>query len=141
MNLITKEMLQDLMSVAKTSGEFITEQAVSVVNQALNYAMFEAILSILGSLAIYLLYYFISKFVKAAEEANKIEDTVESKKTANALKTVRSVLFVVFTGFVLYSASGSVRHLGKILISPKVYLLEEGSKILSKLNKSSENEK
>lgn len=142
MNLITKEMLSDLLNVAKTAGSFVTEQTVSVVNQALNYALFECIIALLGTLSIYLLYYFIAKFISAAEEANKIEATKESIKTANALKTFRQILFVVFTGVILYNAGGTVRQIGKITISPKVYLLEEGASILSKLqsNKPASNE-
>lgn len=133
MNLITKEMLSDLLNVAKTAGTFVTEQAVSIVNQALNYALFECVISILGCLSIYLFYYFIAKFLSAAEEANRIENTPSSLKTVNALKTSKSILFVVFTALVLYNAQGSVRTIGKIMISPKVYLLEEGASILSKL--------
>lgn len=135
MKLITKEMLEDLLQVAKSAGSFISEQAVDVVNQALNYALFEAVIALLGTLSIYLIYYIISKIIKASEEANKIENTEKSLKVANALVTVRQILLVCFTAIVLYRAQDSVRMIGKITISPKVYLLEEGAKILEKLKK------
>lgn len=135
MKLITKEMLEDLLQVAKSAGSFISEQAVDVVNQALNYALFEVVIALLSTLSIYLIYYIISKIIKASEEANKIENTERSLKVANALVTVRQILLVFFTAIVLYRAQDSVRMIGKITISPKVYLLEEGAKILEKLKK------
>ena len=133
MNLITKETLIDLLQVAKTAGSFISDQAVSIVNQALNYALFEAVIALLGTLSIYLIYYIVSKILKASEEANKIENNEKSLKTANAIKTARQLIFIAFTAVVLYRAQDSVRMIGKITISPKVYLLEEGAKILEKI--------
>lgn len=135
MNLITKEMLSDLLEVAKTASSFVTEQAVDIVNQALNYALFEAVIALFGTLSIYLIYYIISKIIKASEEANKIENTPNSLKTANALKTCRQLLLIVFTAVILFRAQDSVKAIGKITISPKVYLLEEGAKILEKVKK------
>lgn len=136
MDLVTKDMLSDLLNVAKTASEFITEQAVDVVNQALNYALFEACIALLGTLALYLGYYFIHKIIVGAEDANKIENTEKSLKTANALKTIRQIILVLFTGVILYRSTGTVLAIGKILISPKVYLLEEGAKILDKVRSS-----
>jgi hypothetical protein len=133
MNLVTKEMLSDLLNVAKTASEFVTEQAVDIVNQALNYALFEAVISLLATLSLYLGYYFIHKIIVGAENANKLENTEASNKTANALKTIRQLVLVLFTGIVLYRAQDAIRAIGKITISPKVYLIEEGAKILEKV--------
>lgn len=52
-DLINKEMLSDLLNVAKTSAEFISDQAVDVVNQALNYALFEALVALAATLSLY----------------------------------------------------------------------------------------
>lgn len=141
MNIITKEMLSDLLNVAKTASEFVTEQAVDIVNQALNYALFEGIIALLGTLALYLGYYFIHKIIVGAEEANKIENTEASKKTANALKTIRNIILVVFTGVILYRSTETVLKIGKILISPKVYLISEGAEILAKVKNSQQASK
>ena len=135
MELITKEMLADLISVAKTSGSFLSEQAVDVVNQALNYALFEAVIALIGTLSIYLIYYIVAKIIAASEEANKIENTPRSLKVANALKTGRQLLLILFTAVVIFRAQDSIRSIGKITISPKVYLLEEGAKILQKIQR------
>ena len=81
MALVTKEMLTDLIGVAKAASTEIGEQAVDVVNQALNYALFEAVISLVGVLSIYLGYYLISKVLSAAQKANEIEDTEKSKKS------------------------------------------------------------
>lgn len=141
MNLVTKEMLSDLLNVAKTASEFVTEQAVDIVNQALNYALFEGIIALLGTLALYLGYYFIHKIIVGAEEANKIENTEASKKTANALKTIRNIILVLFTGVILYRSTETVLKIGKILISPKVYLISEGAEILAKVKSSQQASK
>ena len=133
MNFVTKEMLSDLLGVLKTSAEFVSDQAVDIVNQALNYALFEAVIALIGTLSIYLIYYIISKIIVGAENANKIENTENSLKTANMLKTIRSLLLIVFTAVILYRSQDSVRMIGKIVISPKVYLMEEGARILSKI--------
>lgn len=133
MNLISEQMLKDLLGVAKTAGSFAWEQATDIVNQALNYALFEVVVALMGTLSLYLFYYIIAKIIKAAEEANKIENSEQSLKTANALKTVRNILFVVFTGVILYRAVTPIKQMGKILISPKVYLIEEGARILDKV--------
>jgi len=132
-DLINKDMLSDLIGVAKTAGEFINDQAVDIVNQALNYALFEAMIALGATLSLYLGYYFIHKIITAAESADKIENTEASLKRANALKMVRQLVLVLFTGIVLYRAQGSIKAIGKITISPKVYLLEEGVKILDKV--------
>ena len=132
-DLINKEMLSDLLNVAKTSAEFISDQAVDVVNQALNYALFQAFISIAGTLSLYLGYYFIHKIMSGAEEANRIEGTEKGLKTANAIQTIKKLVLVAFTGIILYRSHDAVLAVGKITISPKVYLLEEGAKILDKV--------
>ena len=141
MDLVTKEMLSDLLNVAKTASEFVTEQAVDIVNQALNYALFEGFIALAGTLALYLGYYFIHKIIVGAEMANKIEDTEASKKTANALKTIRHIVLVIFTGVILYRSTETVLKIGKILISPKVYLISEGAEILAKVKNSQQASK
>ena len=135
-DLINKEMLSDLLNVAKTSAEFISDQAVDVVNQALNYALFEALVALAATLSLYLGYYFVHKIIVGAEEANRIENTEKSLKTANALKTIRQLVLVLFTGVILFRAQGTIKAIGKITISPKVYLIEEGAKILEKVRES-----
>ena len=139
LDLINREMLSDLLNVAKTSAEFISDQAVDVVNQALNYALFEALVALAATLSLYLGYYFIHKIILGAEEANRIENTEKSLKTANALKTIRQLILVLFTGVILFRAQGTIKAIGKITISPKVYLLEEGAKILEKLKQTRDN--
>jgi len=132
-DLINKEMLSDLLNVAKTSAEFISDQAVDIVNQALNYALFEALVALVATFSLYLGYYFVHKIIVGAEQANTIENTEKSLKTANALKTIRQLVLVLFTGVILFRAKGTIKAIGKITISPKVYLLEEGAKILEKV--------
>jgi hypothetical protein len=81
-------------------------------------------LALLATLSIYLLYYVVSKILKAAEAANKIEDTEASKKAANSIKLFRQLIFIGFTAVILYRSQHAVKMIGKITISPKVYLLE-----------------
>ena len=133
MTLIDKSMLADLLNVAKTATEFVSDQVVDIVNQALNYALFEATISLLGTLSLYLAYYVIHKLMVGAEEANKIEGTEKGLKTANSIKTLRFILLTVFSLVVIYRSSHTVLTIGKIMIAPKVYLLEEGAKILDKV--------
>lgn len=135
MKLISEETLKGILDIAKAASTQLGAQAVDVVNQALNYALFEAILMLIGSLSVYLIYYVISKILVAAENANKIEDTEAGKKSASNIKLVRQLIFIGFTGWALYGLTTPVRMIGKIVISPKVYLLEEGAKILEKLER------
>jgi hypothetical protein len=133
MKLITKENLSEILNIAKSAGTTLSDQAVDVVNQALNYALFEGFLSLLGTLSIYLIYYFIARLLKASEDANNLDGSVEGKKVVNMIKTWRNLLFIVFTAITTYLSVGSIKLIGKIMISPKLYLLEEGIKIIERI--------
>lgn len=134
MELITPELAQQAIEALKSGGEVLTREGLAVVNQALNYLIFEEIVSIVSKLSLFLVAYLIARFITAAQTANKIvKDDEATQRKNNGLQLVKNISNTVFAVIFVVIAYNNVLNLGKLMIAPKLVIIEKSAELIKKV--------
>lgn len=134
MNIITQELAQQAIEALKSGGEIITKEGLAVVNQALNYMIFEECVSITTKLSIFLFAYLICRFITAAQQVNLIvADSQETRVKNNALDLVKKLINTVVAIIFVIIAYNNVLMLGKLMIAPKLIIIEKSAELIKKV--------
>ena len=135
MNLLTEQMAIEIFNAVKTGGAIVGKEGVDVLNQALNYLIFEEVVSITSKLSLFLLAYLIARFITAAQTANLIiADNEETKRKNNGLQLLKQATNIGFAVIFVVIAYSNVLTLGKLLIAPKMVLVERAADLIKKVN-------
>lgn len=134
MQLITAELAQQAIEALKSGGEIITREGLEVVNQALNYMIFEEVLNIVAKLSLFAVAYLICRFISATQAANLIvADNEDTKRKNNALQLGKNVINTAFAVIFVVIAYGNALQLGKLMIAPKLVIIEKSVEIVKKV--------
>lgn len=138
-NLVTKGL-----EALTTAGNIVVGQLPELGNELLNYIIFTSVLSILASLVWGIIPIFVTKMLNGhisnldhVQATEKMDDDnrVRLRNQLTFFKALRGtiVLASVLIGFNYNQPS--VHRLAKILIAPKLFLIQEGAEFIKGLKK------
>jgi hypothetical protein len=126
---MTKELAEKLISYGEKGVELASGQITELTQEFLNYLIFESVLGIIKGLA----FIFIPLLVFKLLQTLKSHYTTEDNKNENMLALIgagKGLCLVVTLIVILQVSFSDAKRIGKIVIAPKVFILEEGSKLL-----------
>ncbi len=124
---MTQELAEKLIHLTEKGFELASGQVTELTKEYLNYLLFEAGLALVKSLAFIFIPIFIFKLLGTLKAYFN-----ENKDALAILGAIRGVCLIGTLLLLLQITFSDLKHIGKILIAPKVYILEEGSKLLKK---------
>lgn len=126
---MNEELARKLIELGESGIKLASGQVQPMLQEALNYFIFESILGIIKSLAYILIPMLIIKLLGTL----KSYYSTEEKKDQNILAFLgfaRGVCLVVSLLLILNVGLGDAKRIGKILIAPRIFLLEEARKFI-----------
>ncbi len=151
MSQVSEKIAEKGLEFLDTAIKVAQNEAPKLTSQFLDYMAFDCLLglarTLLWAAAIYSGARVISAWIKAysdtmvevdAKKNPNTEDYRSYLKASDAisfLKPLRLFVTVVGTLFLLMSGIPEVRTLGKIIIAPQVYLIQEGAQLYKGMQK------
>ncbi len=141
---MTEELAKKGLEYLATAVSITAGELPKLTEQFINYMAFQITIDLLGKLlwfvAIYAFYRGITLVVKVKktelEAAGKDKDRVNSLETTIvSLFAVRLIATVLFTTLLISHSNGEIKSLGKLVIAPKVFLVEEGADFVKRFKK------
>jgi uncharacterized protein YggT (Ycf19 family) len=127
--IVSKEQAEKIIELVKDYASSGAEMTSQFLAEVINFYLFKSVLSIVSALGIFLITYVIIKILNSFAEA---EDKKETKHFFLGLKKLAVIVSLVTFWFVSYP---SVEKVGKILISPSLFLGEEAIHLVKELKK------
>lgn len=128
---MNEETAKRLIELTEEGIKAASGQLTSITQEFLNYLIFESVLGIIKSLAYILIPLLVFRLLGTLKSYYKTEDEKNDNTLAligfgRGLCLVGSLLLILNIGFT------DAKRIGKILIAPKLFILEEGSKLIRK---------
>ena len=131
------EFSEKVVQFVETAVKMAGESASELMNEFLNYMIFantfELIKNLLWLAALYLLFKFLNPLVIYYKSLGE-KDPDAMRWYFIWVTTQKLIVVASLIGFVWLSHS-SIQNIAKIIIAPKIYMLEEGGKILQNIKK------
>lgn len=123
---------EEAIKLLETAVQFSEVQLVDIVDQFLNFMIFTNVMAALRSIAIVFIGWILLRAIRAVIKVLK-----EDKKFFAIVfwDFTRALVIVATVGFSIWLAYTPMITIAKILIAPKVYLLEEGADFVKKYKK------
>lgn len=143
-------MSEQILKFLESSLRVLGENTTALMDELLNFLMFEAILSLLGNAAIllagYVVYRLLSPLVTAQND--RLKDVQESKAEIkpdhvhavrfrrDCLRLVQITPVLIASLWVGVAGIDPIKTIVKISVAPNLFLIEEGAKLLPKMKPS-----
>jgi hypothetical protein len=160
MHIVNYEMIKELLSHSAELKDILVNQSTDLINQSLNFFLFLTLLSILKYAAVFLLFMVIKKFLSpflslAKSRISELEKEVQAphikdneeerdsrmdllndeKKEYYRLQTLQTIAALGSVMFFLSFSYPHIAEMGKIMIAPKLFLIDKGREIFAGLPK------
>jgi len=122
-----EQVAEKLLEFAQTGASVAAKGVTEITNEYLNFLIFEASLGIVKSLIFLLIPLVIFKVL------GTLKHTFDPEKEKGALAILggfRALSIVACLLLITFTSIDDGRRLAKIIIAPKVFILEESAKLL-----------
>lgn len=157
MSAVTEMAVEKGLELLTTAASLATNEAPKVLGEYLNLMIFEAAIGLTPILLVLVIVYYGNKVItfgldttmKEAKELDAIVEAERAKKGAVVytearsrlsrlleeefnLKTYRFFLMAGALSISLWLGYDNVKRIGKLVIAPRVFLIQEGASLLKK---------
>lgn len=141
---MNKELAQRIFELVEKSAKFVEIQSTDLIREFLNYSLMVAIFSLVKVLLFLTIPYFIFRFSNVLVKSinNEIEEYEKQKvkpielvreyKTRNLLIFFRNCIPAIISIMILSYSISHIENIGKIVVAPKLFILQETKNILGK---------
>ena len=126
---MNEDIAKKLLELIETGSKAAAGQLPSITTEFLNYLIFEASLGIVKGLAYTLIPLLIFRLLGVLKSHYTSEKEKHIEKLA-VIDLIRGLSLVSCLIIVLSVGFSDAKRIGKIIIAPKIFMLEEGAKLL-----------
>lgn len=159
MSILSEKAVEKGLELLQTASDLATDQAPKLLDEYLNLMIFEALLGLVPGILIVIVTYIAVKWCNALimlqkenlkeKKDNKCEhgDKLYShridtnKDNLVFFQCLRMTIIIGSAVFSTYLLIPTVRNVGRIVIAPKIVLLQEGASFLKSIKENRINSK
>lgn len=120
---------EQIAKLIESAVKYAEPQAAELIDEFLNFMIFVNTMSALRSIAVIFIGWLIVKSINAMIKVYKEESNI---KMVSALDVLRATIITAVLAGSIYMAYSPMKVVAKILIAPKVFLIEEGAEFFNK---------